>query len=294
MKTCVLDVVEQSPKAKEAWNKLLLEARTRKEEGSNGESVLPSTANAANNASLGAYTAQIGRMLTEQRDLFSWTVNKLQAREEEHSKLMIAHYSKTLRKTDEETNAFLGTDAFLNPGKRLDSLVPPSAPTKKQKDSPSIPLERVRVNHSRSIPDFVANYQSDLAEGDENWGHAKLQYLLGKEKKDHLVNVRQKRFQAKKNYEDLREALRGFDVDELNTRMLKKVTREATNAEKVERNVRMEIQRVATLMKNKCADLGKNASRDDISRVYAKTFEEEWPQLSTTPASGDDEMEEED
>jgi hypothetical protein len=38
----------------------------------------------------------------------------------------------------------------------------------------------------------------------------------------------------------------------------------------------MEIQRVATLMKNKCADLGKNASRDDVSRVYAKTFEEEW------------------
>jgi hypothetical protein len=47
-------------------------------------------------------------------------------------------------------------------------------------------------------------------------------------------------------------------------------------------------------MKNKCADLGKNTSRDDVSRVYAKTFEEEWPEVSTTPASGDDEMEEED
>ena len=56
----------------------------------------------------------------------------------------------------------------------------------------------------------------------------------------------------------------------------------------------MEIQRVATLMTNKCADLGKNASRDDISRVYAKTLEEEWPEVPTTPASGDDEMEEED
>ena len=88
--------------------------------------------------------------------------------------------------------------------------------------------------------------------------------------------------------------MRGFDVDELNTRMLNKVAREATNAEKVERNVRMEIQRVATLMKNKCADLGKNASRDDISRVYAKTFEEEWPEVSTTTASGDVEMEEAD
>ena len=76
--------------------------------------------------------------------------------------------------------------------------------------------------------------------------------------------------------------------------MLKKVTREATNAEKVETNVRMEIQRVATLMKNKCADFEKNTSRDDISHVYAKTFEEEWPEVPTTPASGDDEMEEED
>jgi hypothetical protein len=76
--------------------------------------------------------------------------------------------------------------------------------------------------------------------------------------------------------------------------MLKKVAREATNAEKVETDVRTEIHRVATLMKNKCADLGKNASRDDISRVYAKTLEEEWPEVSTTPASGDDEMEEED
>ena len=38
----------------------------------------------------------------------------------------------------------------------------------------------------------------------------------------------------------------------------------------------------------------KNASRDEISRVYANALEEEWPQLSTTPPSGDDEMEEED
>lgn len=38
----------------------------------------------------------------------------------------------------------------------------------------------------------------------------------------------------------------------------------------------------------------EHASRNEISRVYANALEEEWPQLSTTPASGDDEMEEED
>ena len=56
----------------------------------------------------------------------------------------------------------------------------------------------------------------------------------------------------------------------------------------------MEIQRVAALMKKKCTDLGENASRDDISRVYANTLEEEWPEVPTTPASGDDAMDEED
>jgi len=50
----------------------------------------------------------------------------------------------------------------------------------------------------------------------------------------------------------------------------------------------MEIQRVAALMKKKCTDLGETASRDDISRVYANTLEEEWPALSTTTASKDD------
>ena len=56
----------------------------------------------------------------------------------------------------------------------------------------------------------------------------------------------------------------------------------------------MEIQRVAALMKKKCTDLGENASRDDISRVYANTLDEEWPALSTTTASKDDAMDEED
>lgn len=150
------------------------------------------------------------------------------------------------------------------------------------------------MNHSRSLQDFVANYQCDRAEGEENWGYAKLQYLSGKEKKDHQNNVRQKRIQAKKNFEHLREALRGIDVDELNTRMLNKVAREATNAEGVKTHVQKEIQRVAALMKKNRVELGETASGDDISRVYAKTIEEEWPALSTTTASKDDEMDEED
>ncbi|CAL6384811.1 unnamed protein product [Bathycoccus prasinos] len=70
--------------------------------------------------------------------------------------------------------------------------------------------------------------------------------------------------------------------------------REQNNDEEVETNVRMEVQRVAALMKKKCTDLGETASRDDISRVYANTLEEEWPALSTTTASKDDAMDEED
>ena len=57
----------------------------------------------------------------------------------------------------------------------------------------------------------------------------------------------------------------------------------------------MEIQRVAdTDEEQMYADLGETASRDDISRVYANTLEEEWPAVPTTPASGDDAMDEED
>ena len=146
------------------------------------------------------------------------------------------------------------------------------------------------MNHSRSLPDFVANYQSDLAEGKENWGHARLSTLSGEEKKRHQTNVRQKRNQAKKNFGDLREALRGIDLEELNTRMLNKVRHG------VEKNVQKEIQRVAALMKKNRDELGENASSDAsdaISRAYANTLEVEWPALSTTPPSEDTEMNEE-
>ncbi|CAL6442247.1 unnamed protein product [Bathycoccus prasinos] len=297
MRTCVLDVVEKSFGAKEAWKTLLHEAFKRKEEGS----VLPSNASTANNGSIDAngILTQIGRMQHAQLE----QINSI-LREEERKKRdeAISQLKDTGEKLGIPSEAINALVLHNRGGKRSDNgyLTSPSPPRKKQKDSPetpanTIPLERVRVNHSRSLPDFVANYQCDRAVGEENWGHAKLQQRLSrKETQDHQNNVRQKRNWAKKNFEHLSEALRGIDVDELNTRMLNKVAREATNAEGVKTHVHKEIQRVAALMKKKCTDLGETASRDDISRVYANTLEEEWPALSTTTASKDDAMDEED
>jgi hypothetical protein len=141
----------------------LLEARTRKEEGLSGESVLTSHANGANNATLDASgMAQIGRTQAEQLELFRSTVNKHQMDREAEAKARIARDSQILGYIHEVT------DAYLTPRKRRDSLRPNLAPPLPRKKAEEFArgVARVRRRVGPQLSTTPASGDDEMEEED--------------------------------------------------------------------------------------------------------------------------------
>jgi hypothetical protein len=61
----------------------------------------------------------------------------------------------------------------------------------------------------------------------------------------------------------------------------------------VKKLITKEFERVARKLNEKRTEV-REVQVDEAKSILRQTLEEEWPELSTTPASGDDQMETED
>ena len=100
---------------------------------------------------------------------------------------------------------------------------------------------------------------------------------------------------ATQKFANLNLALDGVDATKFNKRLLQKVApgKSFDRIEDVEvkKLIAKEFERVARKLNEKRTEV-REVQVDEAKSILRQTLEEEWPELSTTPASGDDEMEE--
>ena len=106
--------------------------------------------------------------------------------------------------------------------------------------------------------------------------------------------LRKYKSNAKKEFEALRLALDGADATEFNQRLLQKVapgkSSDRIEDAEVKKLIAKEFARVARKLKEKRAEISETPQVDEAKSILRRTLEEEWPALSTTPTSGDAEM----
>jgi hypothetical protein len=305
IRACVLDELANDSEATRAWKLLVEEARKRKKSAD-------TVAEARRNDSaevrsvtevVGSGMSEISRMLTQQSEHSN--------KEREEAKREKTDFAKSLLHLAlqqlDDGPLREQVEKALVPSKRgssSTSLAPPSP--KKAKNSTQVEenrvtllsLERDRVHNSTSIEDFRANYESDSTSA---WGKANAERLKesGDRKKynNHMELMRKHRSNAKLRFSNLHLALDGVDATDFNKRLLQKVAPEKSfnhiKDDEVKKLIVKEFGRVASKLNEK----RKEASEMQVAEAkpfLRRTLEEEWPQLSTTPANGDDEMEEED
>ena len=306
IRACVLDELANDSEATRAWKLLVEEARKRKKSAD-------TVAEARRNDSaevrsvtevVGSGMSEISRMLTQQSEHSN--------KEREEAKREKTDFAKSLLHLAlqqlDDGPLREKVEKALVPSKRgssSTSLAPPSP--KKAKNSTQVEenrvtllsLERDRVHNSTSIEDFRANYESDSTSA---WGQARRQELQKdanrkEEYKKHMGLLRKYKSNAKKEFEALRLALDGADATEFNQRLLQKVAPgksfDRIEDAEVKKLIAKEFARVASKLNEKRKEAGEMQVAE-AKPFLRRTLEEEWPQLSTTPANGDDEMEEED
>jgi len=304
IRTCVLDVLADDSEAKHAWELLVEEARERKKSADtvaearrNDSAEVKSVTEA-----LGSGIAEISRLLTQK--LADSNKEREEARREKADFAKSLLHFATQHLDGELRDQVQKALAPSKRGSSLTSLAPPSP--KKAKNSTQVEenritllsLERDRVHNSTSIEDFRANYKSDITSA---WGKAKAETLKEsgdrKKRKRHMDLMRKHSSNAKLGFSNLHLALDGVDATDFNKRLLQKVAPgksfDHIKDVEVKKLIVKEFGRVARKLNEKRKEVSEMQVAE-ATPILRQTLEEEWPQLSTTTASGDVEMEEED
>ena len=301
IRRCVLEVLANNSQATRAWERLVGEALERKKSANTVAEVCRNDSAEARSVTevVASGVSEISRILAqglEERN------KNLQEGKRERENLARAMVHLATQQLDPQTREEVQKALNSNKGGYSTSLALPSP--KRAKDSTPPPentvtllsLERQHVHLSTTIEDFRANYESDRTCA---WGQAQKRELQKdtnrKEKYNkHMGLLRKYKSNAKKDFEALHLALDGADATEFNQRLLQKVAPgksfDRIEDAEVKKLIAKEFARVARKLKEKRAEISETPQVDEAKSILRRTLEEEWPALSTTPASGDAEM----
>ena len=302
----MLEVLANDSKALEAWELLVKEARERKKSAN-------TVAEACRNDSaevksvteiLQTGVAEIARLFAQG---FEDLNKKHQEEKRERANLAMSMLTLAAQHLDDSTRDKVTEALDSNKNKRESALTNLASPSpKKPKNSTLVEenrvtllsVERLRAHQSTSIEDFRANYESDSTCA---WGQARKEELKkngnGTKLRKHFALMRQYKQLATQKFANLNLALDGVDATKFNKRLLQKVApgKSFDRIEDVEvkKLITKEFERVARKLNEKRTEV-REVQVDEAKSILRQTLEEEWPELSTTPASGDDQMEMED
>jgi hypothetical protein len=299
----VLEVLANDSKALEAWELLFEEARERKKSANTVAEACRNDSAEVKSVTEILHTgmAEIGRMFAQG---FEDLNKKHQEEKRERANLAMSMLTLAAQHLDDSTRDKV-TEALDSNKNKRESAWTNLAP-KKPKNSTLVEenrvtllsFERLRAHQSTSIEDFRANYESDFTCA---WEQARKEELKkngnGTKLRKHFALMRQYKQLATQKFANLNLALDGVDATKFNKRLLQKVApgKSFDRIEDVEvkKLIAKEFERVARKLNEKRTEV-REVQVDEAKSILRQTLEEEWPELSTTPASGDDQMEMED
>ena len=299
----MLEVLANDSKALDAWELLVKEARERKKSANTVTEACRNDSAEVKSVTeiLQTGVAEIARLFAQG---FEDLNKKHQEEKRERASLAMSMMKIAAEHLDDSTRDKV-TEALDSNKNKRESAWTNLAP-KKPKNSTLVEenrvtllsFERLRAHQSTSIEDFRANYESDFTCA---WGQARKEELKengnGTKLRKHFALMRQYKQLATQKFANLNLALDGVDATKFNKRLLQKVApgKSFDRIEDVEvkKLIAKEFERVARKLNEKRTEV-REVQVDEAKSILRQTLEEEWPELSTTTASKDDEMDEED